>query len=79
MPWNDDPATQALRRAYNAALAAHADRSRALTEAIMQGEQPSTELVEAVEKARAYLNAARAKLHGAMALAIRGSDDQSSE
>jgi len=72
MPWNNAPATQALRLAYNAAVTAYADRSRVLTEATMQGEQPSADLVEAVDKARAALDAAREKLHRAMALAISG-------
>jgi hypothetical protein len=77
MPWNNDAVTNALRLAYNAAVAAHADRSRALTEALMQGAQPTPELVEAEAKARVHLNAARKKLHSAMALAIRGSDSTS--
>ena len=79
MPWNNDPATQSLRLAYNAAVAAYADRSRALTEVFMQGKRPSAELVEAEAQARAQLDAARKKLHGAMALAITGPDNQPPE
>ena len=73
MPWDDDPAMHALRMTYNAAVTAHAGWSRALTEAMMRGEHPSEALIESEAKARANLNNARKKLHGAMALAIGGS------
>ena len=77
MPWHNDPEMQALRLAYNAALTAHADRAHAVTEAMLQGQQPPPDLVEAEAKARAHLNAARKRLHDAMASAIRSGDPTS--
>ena len=70
MPWNDDPSIRALRLSYNAALSAHTDRSRALSEATLRGELPSASLVQAEAVARTRLNDARAKLHAAMARAM---------
>jgi hypothetical protein len=70
MPWNTDPAMQALRLTYNAAVAAHGECLRALTEATMRGAEASYELIDAEAKAKAYLAEARAKLHSAMALAM---------
>jgi hypothetical protein len=75
MSWNSDPAMQALRLRYNAAVAAHADCSRRLMEIGLAGEQPSAALVEAVEKARDALEDARKKLHAAMADAISSPAD----
>ena len=74
MSWNDDAAMQSLRRAYNAAVAAHADCSRALTEASFRGDLPSQDAVDAEAKARATMNDARARLHVAMARALTGDD-----
>jgi hypothetical protein len=70
MPWTHDSATQALRLTYNAALAAHSNCSRALTEAHMRGEVPSPELIAAERSARLKLDEARGKLHAAMASAL---------
>jgi hypothetical protein len=70
MPWNDDPTMQALRLTYNAAVAAHADRARAITDATLCGETPSPAAIEAEAKARLQLAAAREKLHAAMARAM---------
>jgi hypothetical protein len=70
MPWSHDQATQSLRLTYNAAVAAHADCSRALTEASMRGEAPSPALVEAALAARLKLEDSRARLHAAMASAL---------
>jgi hypothetical protein len=72
MPWRDDPAIQSLRLTYNVAVSAHADCSRALTEAAMRGELPSQAAIDAETKARARMNDARAQLHVAMARAIEG-------
>jgi hypothetical protein len=72
MPWNTDPETQALRLTYNAAVSAHSERARAITAALLRGEQPTAELVEAEAKARAALDEARAKLHAAMSRAMAG-------
>jgi hypothetical protein len=70
MPWSHDSATQSLRLTYNAAVAAHSNCVRALTEASMRGEGPSSALVEAERAARQSLEEARAKLHAAMASAL---------
>jgi tellurite resistance protein len=70
MPWNSNPAMQALRLTYNAAVAAHASCSRALTEATLRGGQASPELIEAEAKAKARLAEAREMLHTAMAVAM---------
>jgi hypothetical protein len=70
MPWNTNPDIQALRLRYNAALAAHADCSRRLIEALMAGQSPSQPLVEAEAKARATVDDARKDLHAAMAKAL---------
>jgi hypothetical protein len=70
MPWNHDPTMQALRMAYNAAVAAHAERARAVTEALMRGEADPAELIEAEAKARHQKEVARRKLHAAMARAL---------
>jgi hypothetical protein len=72
MPWNNDPAMQALRLTYNAAVDAHATCSRALTECVIRGEQPSASLVEAEARAKARLSEARTRLHDAMAQAMSG-------
>jgi hypothetical protein len=70
MPWNSNPAMQTLRLRYNAAVAAHADRLRALTDASLRGEEPSPAMVEAVAKTKARLTEARDRLHTAMAQAM---------
>ena len=67
MPWTHDRDTQSLRLAYNAAVAAHSNCSRTLTEASMRGDIPSPALLEAERTARLRLEHARAKLHEAMA------------
>jgi hypothetical protein len=72
MPWNDDPAVQALRMTYNAAVSAHSGCAKALTDAALRGEAPSLQMVEAEAKARARLDEARDRLHAAMALAAAG-------
>lgn len=70
MPWTDDAAVRSIRLAYNAALAAHSSCARALNEATMRGEIPTSELIEAEKRALKQLNEAREKLHAAMASAI---------
>jgi hypothetical protein len=70
MPWSHDRATQSLRLTYNAAVAAHSNCLRALTEASMRGGGPSPALVEAERGARLKLEEARARLHAAMASAL---------
>ncbi len=70
MPWSNDPAVQSLRLTYNAAITAHATRSRALTDAALRGEQATPEMIEAEAKAKARLTEAREKLHAAMARAM---------
>jgi len=72
MPWNDAPTMHALRTAYNAAAAAHASCTRALTRVALSGEQPQPDIVAAEVKAKARLVEAREKLHTAMALAMGG-------
>ena len=72
MPWNDDPSMQALRLAYNAAVSAHANCARALTESALRGDIATQDAVAAEAKARAALNQARSDLHAAMARAITG-------
>jgi len=72
MPWNDAPTIQALRMTYNAAVAAHASCTRALTRVALSGEQPQADVVAAEAKAKARLVEAREKLHTAMALAMGG-------
>jgi hypothetical protein len=75
MPWGNDPSVQALRLTYNAAVSAHADCSRALTEAFLRGDIPSPDLVDAEKQAHLRVNDARARLHEAMAQAmVRESD-----
>jgi hypothetical protein len=76
MPWSKDASTQSLRLAYNAAVAGHANCSRALTEATMRGDAPSLALIEAEQKARSVLDSARAKLHAAMASAIGAAQER---
>jgi hypothetical protein len=74
MPWNSDPAIQALRLTYNAAVDAHSGCARAVTDAVLRGEEPSAALLEVEAKAKATLSEARKKLHAAMARAMdRGS------
>jgi hypothetical protein len=70
MPWNDDPVIRALRLTYNAAVSAHADCSRALTDTALRGERAPQEMVEAEARARVRLADAREKLHAAMAIAM---------
>jgi len=72
MPWNDAPTIQALRMTYNAAVAAHASCTRALTRVALSGEQAQPDMVAAEVKAKARLVEAREKLHAAMALAMVG-------
>jgi len=61
---------QALRLRYNAAVAAHADCSRALADVSVRGEQPSPAMVKAEAMAKTCLIEARKRLHEAMALAM---------
>jgi hypothetical protein len=70
MPRTDDPAMQSLRLTYNAAVSAHADCSRVLTDAALRGELPSQAEIDAGAKARDTMNDARAHLHLAMTRAI---------
>jgi len=70
MPWNSDPTMQALRLTYNAAVAAHAACARALSEAVLRGDQPTPDLVKAEARAKARLSEARERLHTAMAAAM---------
>ena len=70
MPWNDAPTIQTLRMTYNAAVAAHASCTRALTRVALSGEQVQPGMVAAEMKAKARLVEARQKLHTAMALAM---------
>jgi len=63
---------QALRMTYNAAAAAHASCTRALTHVALSGEQARPDMVAAEAKAKASLVEARQKLHTAMALAMAG-------
>jgi hypothetical protein len=77
MSWNNDPAMQALRLTYNAAVDAHATCARALTEAVIRGEQPSAALIEAEARAKARLHEARAKLHATMLGAMTGDSGSS--
>jgi hypothetical protein len=72
MPWNDAPTIHALRMTYNAAVAAHAGCTRALTRVALNGEQPQPDMVAAEAKAKVCLVQAREKLHTAMALAMGG-------
>jgi hypothetical protein len=72
MPWNDDSVIRSLRLTYNAALAAHLARSRALAESVMRGEHPSPTLVGAEEAAKIRMIEARSKLYAAMATAMNG-------
>lgn len=67
-----DATLQSLRLKYNAALAAHQGRMRALTEASMAGTAPSRELVEAEVRARRELDRARERLLAGMTEAITG-------
>jgi hypothetical protein len=76
VPWTDDPAIQSLRLTYNAAVSAHADCSRALTEATLRGDLPSQAEIDAEAKARARMNNARAQLHVAMTRAIAGANSK---
>jgi hypothetical protein len=76
MPWSDDGAVRMLRLSYNAAVSAHADCARKLTEATIRGESPSTILVQAEASARAGMNSAREKLHAAMAASMAPSRDE---
>jgi hypothetical protein len=69
MPWNDSDIA-ALRMAYNVAVTAHGDCSRAVTAALVRGEAASTELIEAEAAARRLREEARRKLHAAMASAL---------
>jgi hypothetical protein len=52
--------------AYNAALSAHSNHARALSEATMRGEIPPPEFIEAEKHALQRLE----KLHAAMAASI---------
>jgi hypothetical protein len=67
MCWSNDPNIHALRLKYNAAVTAHAECSRALTEATMSGVTPLAALVEADRQALDRMEDARAKLYEAMA------------
>jgi anthranilate phosphoribosyltransferase len=69
MPWTNDRDIAALRMSYNVAVAAHSERARALTEALMRGDT-SPEFVEAEATTRRLKEEARNKLHAAMAKAI---------
>jgi len=72
MPRNDAPPIPELRTAYDAAAAAHASCTRALTRVALSGEQAQPDMVAAEVKAKARLVEARGKLHTAMALAMVG-------
>ena len=72
MPWSHDQSIRTLRLTYNAAVAAHANCSRSITEARMSGQAPSPDLVEAEANARIKLNEARTKLLAAMTESITG-------
>ena len=74
MPSTHDANMAALRMAYNAAVTTHAERARALTEALIRGETATAELTEAEAMARHQKEMARRKLHAAMA---RGLDPPS--
>jgi hypothetical protein len=56
--------------AYNVAFAAHANCARALTEALMRGDEDTEMLVEAESTVRRQKEEARKKLHAAMARAL---------
>ena len=56
--------------AYNVAFAAHANCTRALTEALMRGDEDTETLVEAESTARRQKEEARKTLHAAMARAL---------
>jgi hypothetical protein len=56
--------------AYNVAFAAHANCARALTEALMRGDEDTETLVEAESTARRQKEEARKKLHAALARAL---------
>jgi len=60
--------------AYNVAFAAHANCARALSEALMGGDDDTETLVEAEVAARRQKEEARKKLHAAMAMAMAPSD-----
>ena len=75
MPWSHDRSIQSRRLTYNAAVTAHADCSRALTQARMSGQTPSPELVDAEARARIRLDDLRTQLLAAMAYAITGGID----
>jgi hypothetical protein len=75
MPWSHDEAIRTLRLSYNAAVSAHADCMRKLTEAAIRGEAPSAAQVQAEASARAYLDSAREKLHTAMAATLTPSNE----
>ena len=72
MSWSNDPHVQSLRLRYNAALAAHQDCARVLTEASMGGHVPAAGIVERETRARAELVRAREELFGAMAALVTG-------
>ena len=67
MPWKHDPNMQSLRLTYNAAVTAHAEHARALTEALIRSETAPAELIEAEAQARHQKEMARRQLHAAMA------------
>jgi hypothetical protein len=71
MPWANNPETNSLRMKYNAAFAAHRERSRALVEANMQG-IVSPEQISAEARARLELEDAQAKFLAAMTKVITG-------
>ena len=64
LPGSDDE-TRALRLRYNAALAAHVDAARALTEAFIRGDAPTADLIESEPQAKHVLESARRTLHKA--------------
>jgi hypothetical protein len=63
---------QAWRLRYNAALAAHQGRARALHEALASGKGASAEMIRAEAEARAQLDRARAALLAALTESITG-------
>ena len=72
MPWANNAEIDALRRKYNAALAAHRDRTRAIADIHAHGLVPPSELIESETKARLDLKDVQAKLLEALTRVITG-------
>ena len=72
---HDNPGIEALRMAYDIAVAKHAECVRALAEAHMRGDTDTKALVEAEVTARSQQEEMRRKLRAAMARALAPSRD----